>query len=654
MKHMLLTVLTLMVTSCAFAGDLPDGSGAIEITEPGVYTATADRTIGSLTVATAAGSFEERTVTVFDHTSCPTRTITLNGDSDQQFNIANHYNTVLMRGGKWNFSGILRLGNESTAELGKDAFRTLIVSDGAQVSGVTTAYISYKQGGSEMHVSNATFSAASLCVQGAASLTSTTDAENRGKLIVGENGKVHLSGDLTVQEGTTTVNSRQTSLVRVSGAGAELSAANILIGDTPATRASIGSQVFVENGALLTSTTDVRLGINPYSYNPSLFDSFLVADSSFSGSNFYCGYGENVANERAVFTNATIAVTGDVCSGYGAGSHGSFVGIYDCGTIEVASSKSWIAGRGAGSYGNTIVISNTVIRTDQGVLAGGAASSSSNEVIVAGPLAQVAVTARQKDPLRYGRYNRFRVTDQAALTVGSGATSLWLFQESLGSELVVENGGRLAAPEGVSLTLTIGKEPKSGAGAGNSVILRDEGSAALAGLNLGGTNNALVVDNAVATFSAAVSVGYSQTTLPADGCQVVIRGKGPKLDASNKLDFVDGSRSTLRFEVPNGWYSWGDDPSRTAPIVLSNASKGMTISDDTVLEADVSALTNADRGRAVPVVSSAFAITMSETALANANARGAAAKKPYHFSLSEDKKTLYLTAEPRGIILVVR
>lgn len=644
--------MALMMASYAAAKDFPEGSGDIEITEAGVYTASEDRTIASLNVATPTGTAEARTATVFDHTSCPDRKITLNGAKDPQLNVANHYNTVWMKGGIWNFSGTIRLATEASAESGKDAFRTLIVSDGAQVSGVTTAYISYKQGGSEMHVSNATFSAASLCVQGAASLTSDAAEKNRGKLIVGENGKVLLSGDLVVQEKAPTQNSRQTSLVRISGVGAELSAANILIGDTSQTRSTVGSQVFIERGATLSSTADIQLGITPYSYKPELFDLFHVSDSSCVGVNFYCGYGENTVGERAIFTNSTITLSGSLFCGFGAGSHGNRIGIYDCGTIGVEAGQSWIAGRGADSYDNQIIISNTVVRTVEGVLPGGAASSSNNEVIVAGPLARVEMTTKQKDPLRYGVQNSFRLTDQASLIVEQ--TSLWLFQQSSGSELVVEKGGRLAAAEGVGLTLTIGKLPNSGTwGANNKVIVRDKGTVALAGLNLGGTNNTLVVDNAAASFSDSIDIGYAKEAA-ADRCGVIVRGKGPKLNASKKLTFENGTRSALRFEIPGGGYSWSDEPARGAPILLSG-TQVMTISDDTILEADVSALTNVERGRKMPVViSSSSTITMSETALANANARGAAAKKPYHFSLSEDKKTLYLTAEPRGIILVVR
>lgn len=653
MKRVVLAYLALMMASYAAAKDFPEGSGDIEIMEAGVYTASEDRTIASLNVATPTGTAEARTATVFDHTSCPERKITLNGAKDPQLNVANHYNTVWMKGGIWNFSGAIRLATEVSAASGKDAFRTLIVSDGAQVSGVTTAYISYKQGGSEMHVSNATFSAASLCVQGAASMTSDTAEKNRGKLIVGENGKVLLSGDLVVQEGTTTDNSRHTSLVRVSGTGAELSAVNVFMGDTPETRAVVGSQMFVENGASVTSTGDFRLGVSPYSYKPALFDVFQVSDSTFSGNNVYCGYGENVANERIVLANSTIAVAGELCAGYGVGSYTNFVGVYDCGTIEVASGKVWVSGRGSGSYGNTILISNTVVKTDQGVWAGSSGASSNNEVIVAGSSGQIEITARQRDPLRYGRGNRLRVTDQASLTVGTEVTSLWLFEESFGSEFIVEKGGCLAAPNGTSLTLTVGKAPKSGSGADNAVTVRDEGSLVLAGLNVGSTNNALVVDNAAASFSQAVFIGRAQDGLPAERCRVVVRGKSPKIDASHNFEFVNGSRSTLRFELPAGGYSWNDE--RTAPIVLSGgATRHLEISDDTVLEADVSALTNGERGRKIPLVSSVGTITMSETALANANEKGAAAKKPYSFSLSEDKMTLYLTAESRGCILVFR
>ena len=81
----------------------------------------------------------------------------------------------------------------------------------------------------------------------------------------------------------------------------------------------------------------------------------------------------------------------------------------------------------------------------------------------------------------------------------------------------------------------------------------------------------------------------------------------------------------------------------------------MTVNDDSVLEADVSKLNPSARGKPIAlVVSPNAAIAMSETALAAANAKGAAAKKPYHFSLSADGKTLYLTAESRGFVLSFR
>ncbi len=80
----------------------------------------------------------------------------------------------------------------------------------------------------------------------------------------------------------------------------------------------------------------------------------------------------------------------------------------------------------------------------------------------------------------------------------------------------------------------------------------------------------------------------------------------------------------------------------------------MTVNDDSVLEADVSKLNPSARGKPIALVVSKKAISMSETALAAANAKGAAAKKPYRFSLSADGKTLYLTAESRGFVLSFR
>lgn len=656
MKRIMVVLQMIAVAAVAWTMDLPEGSGVIQITTPGTYTVSADRTIGSLIVATPAGTADNRTETVFDLTSAPTRTITFNG-SDPQFDVVNHYNTVWMKGGIWAFSGQLQLAIEESSTTGQDAFRKLIVTDGAQVSGVTKAYVCYKQGGSELHVSNATFSATTMYVQSAASMTSQySDDKNRGKLIVGPNGKVLLSGDLYAQEYTTTDNSRHTSLVRASGAGAEISAANVIIGDTSNTRACVGSQFLAENGATVTASGDLRIGINPYLKKPELFDTFQVLDSTFSGNNVYCGYG-SVTNEMAIFSNSTVSVSGVVYCGNGADSCGNFVGFYDCGTIEMPSATTWLVGRGNGSCGNTILISNTVIRTSREVAAGGRETSVSNEVIVAGPSARLEITDKQRDTLNYGRNNRFRVTDGAALAIG--ANSFYAFRYGYDSQLIVENGGSLTNVPDANLGLAVGRGP-GGVTAGNSLVVRNGGFVGLPNyLFVYGTNNAVVVDNASVTVGYDIEIGtpltVGEVTYPSEGCQLVVGGKSPKINASRHVRFRNNAKGVLRFNVPSGGYSWEDEPARVAPIVLSGADTyQLTIPDDGALEIDASALTRADRGSTIPLVSSVGDLAISETVLAAVNERGRASKIQYQVKVSGDKKQLLLEVQTTGMILVFR
>ena len=685
MKSAVLSVCAIVATGVAAGADLPAGVN-VQITEAGTYTASADRTIDSLVVATPTGAADAHTVTVFDHTSCPERSITVNG-ANPQFNVANHYNDVWFKGGVWNFSSYFYLGNENSSTDGKDTFRRMYVTDGAALSGATRMYVNYGNGGNELYVSNATFSAGDMYVQTGSAVTSSYDTSNRGKLIVNKDGKVTLSGTLYVQGEYTSSNSRQTGAAYVSGTDAEVSATNIELGNAPQTRARCGSEMIVTDGGKVSSSGDIRIGMKPYVHNPALFDVFKVVDGTLSAETFTAGYGENVVNEQAILSNSTVVVNNVFYCGSGAnsasntvvvkdctdlveikktlyvgsgnGAHDNFIGFYNCGTIQLTDTLSWYAGRGDGSYGNTLMVSNTVLRTNREVAAGSTSTSVSNEVVVAGPLGRVEMTLKQRDPIYYGRCNRFRVTDNATLSAED--SSIWLFKTGYDSEVVIENGGVLTNGLGQSLSIIVGKVTSSGVRSGNSLIVRDEGKGYVTGeLQVNGTNNALVVSDGSVRVDLHFSVGVAQKRdvdgdTPSEGCRLVVAGTHPKVDIGKNLSFVDGAKCVLRFVLSGNGYSWPDEPTRAAPVVLTaSGTYTMTVNDDTVLEADVSKLDPSARGNPIALVVSPKAISMSETALAAANAKGAAAKKPYRFSLSADKTTLYLTAESRGILLTIR
>lgn len=686
MKGAVLSVCAAAAAGVAVAANFPAGS-AVQITEPGSYTASKDGTIDSLVVATPTGSADSHTVTVFDHTSCPERAITVNG-ANPQFNVANHYNDVWFKGGIWNFTSYFYLGNENNSDTGRDTYRRMYVTDGAALSGAARLYVNCGNGGNELYVSNATVSAGSMYVQTGSAMTSSYDSSNRGKLIVNKDGKVTLSDNLFVQAEYTSANSRQTGAVYVSGTGAEVSAKNIELGNAPETRAKCGSEMVVTSGGRVESSGVIRVGIKPYTYNPALFDVFKVENGTLDAASLFVGFGENVVNEQVVLSNSTVVIGSSLASGYGAnsasnsivvkdcvnmvqvkntlysgfgvGAHDNFIGFYNCGTIQVADEKIWTAGYGDGSYGNTIMISNTVLRTNREVAAGNTATSVSNEVIVAGPLGRVEMTVNQRDPISYGRCNRFRVTDRAALSCEN--SSFWFFKRGYDSEIVIENGGVLTNGLGQTLAVIVGKVTSSGVTSGNSLIVRDGGKGYVNGeIQVNGTNNALVVSDGGLSVGSHLTVGASQKMVtdndtPSDCCRLVVAGTHPKIDVAKNLVLVNGAKSVLRFELLGDGYSWSDEPARAAPVLLKGGkSFMMTVNDDSVLEADVSKLNPSARGKPIAlVVSPNAAIAMSETALAAANAKGAAAKKPYHFSLSADGKTLYLTAESRGFVLSFR
>ena len=687
MKGAVLSVCAAAAAGVAIAADFPAGS-AVQITEPGSYTASEDRTIDSLVVATPTGTADSHTVTVFDHTSCPERVITVNG-ANPQFNVANHYNDVWFKGGIWSFTSYFYLGNENSSTAGKDTYRRMYVTDGAALSGAERLYVNCGNGGNELYVSNATVSAGSMYVQTGSAMTSSDDSSNRGKLIVGNGGKVALSDTLYVQAEYTSSNSRQTGAVYVSGTGAEVSARVIELGNALNTRAGCGSEMVVADGGRVESSSVIRVGMTPYTYKPALFDVFKVEGGALDAASLFAGYGDNVVSEQVVLSNSTVVIGSSLASGYGVGSasnsivvkdcvnmvqvkntlysgfgvgaHDNFIGFYNCGTIQVADGKIWTAGYGDGSYGNTIMISNTVLRTNREVAAGSTATSVSNEVIVAGPLGRVEMTVNQRDPISNGRCNRFRVTDRAALSCEN--SSFWFFKRGYDSEIVIENGGVLTNGLGQTLAVIVGKVTSSGVTSGNSLIVRDGGKGYVTGeIQVNGTNNALVVsDGGLSVVDSHLTVGASQKMVtdndtPSDGCRLVVAGTHPKIDVAKNLVLVNGAKSVLRFEPSGDGYSWSDEPARAAPVLLTGGKTyTMTVNDDSVLEADVSKLNPSARGKPIAiVVSPNAAIAMSETALATANAKGAAAKKPYHFSLSADGKTLYLTAENRGFVLSFR
>lgn len=682
-------LLAFAAPLCLLAADFPEGTGAITITEPGTYTATENRTFESLVVATPTGTADAHTVTVFDHTTVPGRTITVNGENPQ-FNVANHYNDVWFKGGNWNFSGYFYLGNENSSTLGKDTFRRLYITDGASLSGAARLYVNYGNGGNEMYVSNATVSVANIYVQTGSAMTSITDSSNRGKLIVGEGGTVRVSGTLFVQGEYTSSNSRQTGYALVSGKGASLEAGSLLLESASLTRASVGAEMRIGDGGSVVVANTIGIGSLSYTYKPKLFDAFYANDATVTTKNMYVGQGTAVTNALAVISNSTVTVTGDLVSGNGAnsamssivfrdcanmtlsddlivglgeGSHDNLIGFYGCGPITLTSGKSWYSGKGEGSYGNVLMISNTVITTDREVAAGYSSTSVSNQVVVAGPQGKVIMKNKQRDPIYYGHGNRFRVTDRAKL-VGC-STSLWMFKYGHDSELLVDEGGALTFDEEAknSLALFIGKVTSKGLTSDNRLIVGKDGLADInSELSVGGTNTSLIVEDGNLKVGIHLNLGVLQETAtgladaPSDGCRIVVRGSRPKLDIARSIRSTEGSRSVLRFELPKGGYSWSDEPMRVAPIMFNgtNPTYTLSVTDDTILEADVSALKGADRDRPIAVASAEMPMSVSETALANANAKGALAKKPYHFSLSDDKKTLFVTAESKGLMLMIK
>ena len=678
-----LAVVIAALTGMANAANLPT-SGSVVIENAGVYTVDENCTLDSILISAPEGSAGSRVVTTFDLTTTPGRTVTVTG-ANPQFNVTNHYSDVAFLGGIWNFSGDFYLGNENSSTLGRDAFRRLFIQDGAEFS-ATNLMVNFGTGGSEMHVSNATVSVASdLRVQQASAMTTDFNPDNCGKLVVTAGGKVSVGNTLYVQYPYTSSNMRQSGLLSVSGTGAEVNAKYICVGDAPSSRAQCGGRVLVDDGGLLSSSLQVRLGCSAYTYYPSLSDVLSVSNASFSGVHVYVGYGDNVTNARAEFTNSTVSATGDfycgygagaasnsvvfskcadlalvddLVAGFGAGSHDNFIGFYDCGPITLPSGKSWYSGRGAGAYRNTILFSNTVVTTDRDVSAGGNATSMSNEVVFAGPLSRLVLTSKQRDVISYGTGHRCLFTDGAAIS--ADVNSVWLFKYGFDSEVIVEDGASINVGVNSSSGFFVGKvTPSGGVTYGNSLYVKNGGSIACTGsIQVGATNTSFVVSDATVSAGAHLQVGVMQTQsvtddAPAKGCRLVVSGTQPRITLGNGLTFVNGSESVLRFELSGNGYSWPDDPDRVAPIELTNSSYTMTIGSGTVLEVGVSKMHASAFGRPIPLVKTKKAMSIDATALANANAAGRNARHPYTFSVSEDSMTLYVTVETRGLAVIV-
>ena len=717
MKKPMITITALAALinlSASFATELPEGEGVIQIDEAGTYTLSADRTIGRLVVNSPTGTAAERTVTIFQGGN---NTLTVNGNNNQ-FDVANHYNDIWFKGGTWNFSSYFYIGSENSSSAGKDAYRRLYVDDGAQISANRVA-VNWGTGGSELYVSNATLTAKELYVQNASAVTSSRTPNDSGKLFVGKNGVVTLSGNLYIQASYTSGNSYHAGYAEVAGEGAELTAAFVQMGNSPLTKSTVGTRFIIKDGASVNITDTLNLGRQAYTYYPKLYDVLSVDNATFTAKVLDINVGSNVCNEVAAFTNSTVNITSslragmyegtrnaytmfknstvnikelyegyaaDTCSnkvefadstvtlqnlygGYGQGSHDNTISFNNC-TVAVSSSKFY-AGSGQGAYNNliafynckdveipsgttwscvsdssahhnTILFSNTVVRTNREVVPNGV----SNRVVFAGENAEYELALKQRDIMGGGSGCLTLITDHAMLsTASSDVSSCWWFKNGFNNEIRIDNGASAYLP-----TLVLGKVTTSGVTTGNRLVVASGAYVHASGeTQVNGTNTWFVLNDATYENDGNFTVGITQEdsnkiSYPSHGCGVEIAGSSAMLNLAKTFLFTEGSGSVLKFTLGATAYSWKEE--RTAPIqMMGSKSYKMTMYEDSVLTADVSALGDEARGSAIKLIDSpSVALAIPDSVITAANT---AANGEYVFSLGDSGKSLYIMVTPR-------
>lgn len=303
-----------------------------------------------------------------------------------------------------------------------------------------------------------------------------------------------------------------------------------------------------------------------------------------------------------------------------------------------------------GADGQTVSFDNAKVQVKTLLL--GAEKTSGHLLDISGAQAEFSDTSTSKgDIFGTGDANRICVRDGAKLNF---AEVRQLFGNGTrGSTLEVLNGGSITAAK--SIYLGYGERGVALDCAKNRLVVGSNASVTSADGNVYvfGVNNELVVSNGEIRTSVYVGTdakagAYSQST----NATLVVQGSSPKITGIRFR--AVGVAPKIRFELARDGYSWPDEPARTAPIeiTVSKAANAINMVEGTVLEADVKQLDPRLRGQPIPLIVSDFAMNIPDAVIESANAKGAADRYKYRFALSDDGKTLNLTAAPRGLFLV--
>ena len=685
-----------------------DSSKELVISEGGEYTLySGDAELNSIIVETAdhvhLRGYAGTTLTLLGEGFGDSYT---NGVFKMVKNLANttiEYLTI--DGNGKNFVNAYASGNSE----GKNRRANLQLLDGAELINFDNVWNSVQSGGSSMGITGGVIRANTLYVQKSASGHTSGCQIN-----VGEYGEIHLGGNeedgdtagaLYLEEnGTSSSNSKRQGRVVISGEGATLEILGgmkngeaqqkgvISMGSNPkVSEEPYGSRFLAENGASVTVDGGVYIGKSAYlESNAALSDVFTVNNADFSAVNVYAGYGDGVYNAVFTVTNDDYSceLTSSAFAGYGEGSYNNVFSIFG---DNGGNFKSIYSGYGQYSHDNLVEIHNADVKG--GTFVGKYDSCSNNTM----KLVDVTVS-HSYDYFIGGVSNRLEISGEGSMfdwakdkrgffsagaqnsefVLSEGASmyqcnTSHFFKQGNNNTITIENGGQYIMTEKDSSYKTLHTCNYDTCTTGNVFRIRDNGYLFSGGaFYVRGREQRLEIDNAwIETTSILVGANEAKSNqfYYADNA-LVVKGKAPRLDITCNLTFTVSEFSTnhvLRFEIPAGGYDYSEvegSEDRAAPILCavdSTSSKyKVTMPEGSRLEADVSALGIGDRNRPMTLIVARNAMSIDDSVLAEANVKGAAATYPYEFTISSDKKTLYVTAlkpsviEPKGTKIIIR
>lgn len=174
------------------------------------------------------------------------KTLTLTGTGDV-FNQTVNNSATQIKGGS------ITVSNEGDVSVGKNADskkntkKTLVLTDGATVTGVGDFAVAVKEAGNVLAITNATISAETFSIDNGG-------CQGVNSVFAGPNAKISVTGEFATEDGPTG-KSTAGAVFRMSGAGAEISA------DTANIGAVSNTSFAVEDGAKATfKTLNVGIG----------------------------------------------------------------------------------------------------------------------------------------------------------------------------------------------------------------------------------------------------------------------------------------------------------------------------------------------------------------------------------------------------------